>query len=92
MRWYRKRSKDNPPEPKEVYRQGMLYYTTSYSWIEPGSKESQIFKTGWIEWKEMNPAHPKVKKEMERIRKIQEEIRRNGEIHISEMMKIVFTI
>jgi hypothetical protein len=91
-RSYRNRPKDNPPEPKQVYRQGTLYYTTSYMWVDLGSKEAQIFKSGWTEWRHMNYAHPLMTKEIEKVKKAQEEIRKSAEVDWAKMKDIYFDI
>lgn len=77
-----KPSKDKKPKtPKKVYKWGILYYTIiDYYWVDPDSKEAKIFKTGWMPQRIYNYEHPKMKKELEAVKKAQEEIRKSGEL------------
>ncbi len=86
--------KDNPPKSKDVYKNGILYYTISYWWLDPESKEVKngIFNAGWNEWHNHNYSHPLMIKEIEEIKEKQEEVRKSAEVDWSKMEDIVFDI
>jgi|GEM_PF-3459714 len=86
-------NKDKGPKPRKVYRWFILYYTTSYMWIDPTSKAAKLFKKpGWMEWRHMNYNHPLMKRELEKVRKVQEELRKSTEVDWAKMKNTYFTI
>lgn len=90
-----KPSKDKKPKtPKKVYKWGILYYTIiDYYWVDPNSKEAKIFKTGWMPQRIYNYAHPKMQKDLQRLKAEQKRIRKSGELTAEdweELRKIKF--
>lgn len=79
-----------PHTPEEVYESGILHHTiVDYHWIAPGDP---IFNPGWFPIKVLNYEHPKLKKELEEMKKKAELSLGNKEVNWKRLSGIYITI
>lgn len=84
-----------PPKPnlKSVYEDGILLYEVKdYFYVAPGSESAKIFKEGWHDVSIYNWNHPRIKKELEDMRKECEQIRKNAEVDWEKLSRTYITI
>lgn len=69
-----------------------MHYETIVDWfyVEPGSKESKIFKPGWNAFRLPNFNHPFQKLRTRRLLRQTKEILKRKEVNWEELKKILF--
>lgn len=82
-----------PKVPIKIYK-FFMHYETIVDWyyVEPGSKESEIFKSGWLPFTIPNPNHPFQKEEMRALEEKIKAIKKRKEVDWGRLRNFYFRV